>query len=490
MTADRRPTVETKEHGTVLSWPPDLHPDEATANRRGSAGDLPRARAALAEEWRAKEPKTPEEVAHFYERAQGLADDLEAWHALPERQDWTRMLVHVARQEVAQRLRGPTQPLYVVDVGCGAGHDLLALGAALGRDVSLHGVEPNQALRWALQMQSRAPVSCYPDVGRVNVESAGLLVCIDVLEHVPDPESFLGDVAQRAPIGCLLFEATATHDTGTPLHLVENRGWHPGRVLEQHGWELADRDQSGRVRVWRRLREAGGQRAGLLLCAYRSVSLRTAQSLLDLCAGKAALEGNRWRVRIKGGDALIARSRSIILTSWHRETNDDVCLFVDDDVVFSAQDADRLTELCRGGHDIICGAYPVHDGSHLACRFLEGTGEVSFGPGQPPLEIACAATGFMAVHRRVFDHLIERGYMPLCHADQPWSFYPLFQPRSVLTQDGESHEWLSEDWAFSDLARSAGFAVWLDPQTRLEHRGDCGISVRNMAAMHAAMQQA
>jgi hypothetical protein len=62
-----------------------------------------------------------------------------------------------------------------------------------------------------------------------------------VLEHLTDPEAFLTGIAARAPVGCLLFEATATHDATTPLHLAENRGWHPGRALESQGWRWSTR---------------------------------------------------------------------------------------------------------------------------------------------------------------------------------------------------------------------------------------------------------
>jgi hypothetical protein len=433
------------------------------------------ARAALAAEWQTAAPSTPDAIAAFYRHARGLADDLEAWHQTPVRQEATRMLAHVAQQ--APRAR---EQLLVVDIGAGAGHDLRAIRDAVP-DAELWGVEPSSRLRSRLLAHDLA---CCPDVGDAPVEDADLLVCVDVLEHIPDPETFLAAIAQRARVGCLLFEMTATHDTGTPLHLAANHGWHPGHVLEQHGWELADTTPSGRVNVWRRVAATGRERAGLLLCAYRSVSAAALRSIMDLCAGSRATVGNRWRLRTKTGDALIARSRNILVTSWWRETNDDVFLMVDDDVVFSPADADRLAELCRSGHAIVCGAYPTHNGAHLACRLPAGVTEVAFGPGQPPLEILYAATGFMAVHRRVIDALVAT--LPLCHADQPWSFYPLFEARVVEGEAGA--EWLSEDYGFSAAARAHGCGVWLDPQTILQHLGEAGISVRNMAAMKAAVQ--
>jgi SAM-dependent methyltransferase len=426
----------------------------------------------LADEWRAHNPQTPEEIAHFYRTTTNYAADLNAWHQTPARQAITDMLVHVARESGAAR---------IIDIGCGAGHDLRALRAALP-NAELTGVDPNEDSRRALpdDIHKYATAGDVHDKFRCFIEGADLLICIDVLEHVPDPEAFLGAIAQRANLNCLLFETTATHDTSTPLHLKANWGWHPGRVLERCGWEVVDR--SGRVRVWRRTAAIGRERASLLLCAYRSVSAETMTSILALCAGNEV----GWRQRTKTGDALIARSRAIIVTRWYHETNDDVFLMVDDDLVFKPEDADRLVELCRAGHDLVCGAYPVHDGGHLACRFLPNTSEVAFGPDQPVREIEYAATGFMAVHRRVIDALVAS--LPLCHANQPWGFYPLFQARVVSNEAAGVHEWLSEDWGFCQAARDHGFRCWLDPRTILTHLGGAGVSVRNMAALHAALK--
>jgi hypothetical protein len=422
---------------------------------------------ALAAEWRAANPQTPEQIAHFYRTARTLEADLAAWHAEPARAEVTRQLAYVAKQAAVTT---------VVDIGAGAGHDLAAIQVACP-EARLVAVEPNLHLG-ALLPSSFEHVA---EVAAAPIEEATLLVCIDVLEHVVDPEGFLASIAQRAPAGCLLFETTATCDTTTPLHLRANRGWHPGRCLETSGWECVDR--SARVRVWKRLRTSARERAGLLLCAYRSLSADTFASILDLTADTRG----GWRVRCKAGDALIARSRSIIATAWWRETADDVFLMVDDDIVFSRADADRMVELCRHGHDVICGAYPVHNGAHFACRLLPGRTQVAFGPGQPPFEIAYPATGFMAVHRRVLDALIAA--LPLCHASEEWSFYPLFAGCVRTPEDGGDTEWLSEDYGFGQLAHDAGFAIWLDPQVRLQHIGAAAISVTNMAAMKAAIEQ-
>ena len=429
------------------------------------------AREALAAEWRAANPQTPGEIRAFYEQSLRMADDLHAWHASATRRQVTAMLVHVATT---------MQAACVVDIGCGAGHDLLVLQEALPA-AALYGIEPNNALRQTLRGVS---IACVDTPFLAPIETADLLICIDVLEHVPNPERFLSAIAQRAPVGCILFEATATFDIGTPLHLPANRGWHPGHALEAAGWVLVDRTdmvgQAERIRVWRRVATQAEPRASALLCAYRTISADSMQSILGLTGGHPD-----WRVRIKAGDALIARSRSIIVTRWLKETADDVFLMIDDDIAFDPNDADRLVALCRDGRDIICGAYPVHNGAHLACKIAMQDIDLTFGAGLEPVEAIYAATGFMAVHRRVIDALVAD--LPLCHAVESWAFYPLFQTMVIENERAGGYEWLSEDYGFSHLARAAGFRVWLDRQTKLTHHGNVGISLANMQQMHDAI---
>src|SRR3954469_18927723 len=99
--------------------------------------DAKTARAALAAQWQARDPKTPEEILQFYrEVGPELEDDLEAFHRDPERKKWQEGLAHIAKTFNAK---------HTIDVGCGAGHDLRLL-----RDVGIErgvGVEPNKRLR-------------------------------------------------------------------------------------------------------------------------------------------------------------------------------------------------------------------------------------------------------------------------------------------------------------------------------------------------------
>ena len=442
--------------------------------------ELQAARAALAAEWQASMPPdpTPSMVAQFYRSSRMQAPDLEAWHATATRQAWTAELVKIA-QEI--------QPARVVDIGCGLGHDLAALREALPAAV-LVGVEPN------VHQQARAacvapPVSIVSAVDEAPIETADLLVCVDLLEHVPDPEAFLGAIAQRAPLGCYLFETTATHHVSNPLHLRENIGWRPQRVLDRYGWQLRG-EGSGelRVRVWERTVLEAPPRAALLLCAYRNISVPTVRGMMALQAARvpaaainhvtAHQDETPWRVSIRDGDGLITRSRALLLTEWWAETADDVALMVDDDICFGAQDARYAVELCRQTRSVVCGAYAVGDGSHFALRLWDDRGPdvIEFQPDAAPINIEYGATGFMAIHRDVVNAIMA--VTAWVHEDAPWAFKPVFEVGSQ--PHGDVHLYVSEDWWFSQRIRDLGFEIWLDPRIRLGHLKTLPITVGNM----------
>lgn len=424
------------------------------------------ARAALAAAWASRAPSTAEAVNAFYRECPGelMADDLAHFHSFPERQRWTGCIVHVAKTPGVER---------VVDIGCGAGHDLMALAEALPA-LDLYGVEPNEGLRSGLGQ--RFPV--VDDAAYAPIETADLLVCIDVLEHIPEPETWLTSIATRAKVGAMLVEATATEDCGTPLHLPDNRGWHPGRALRRAGWELID--ESGRLRVWRRFRAESMARTPIVLCANREISVKTFDSVLRLVETRT--DEFDWRPG-RAAESGLLRARSIWTSKWYREHCDDGFLMVDADIEFQPEDAEKIVRLGRETRSIAVAAYAVRDGAHLAIRALDPQAGLTFGPNLPPVEIRWGATGFMYVHRDVLDAMIPT--LPLCHATQPWALWPMFDFQVVPDDLNGDLNWLSEDWTFTERARALGFKVWLDPTVTLTHWGAAPVTVRNLEAVHA-----
>lgn len=420
--------------------------------------ELADARTALADEWREFNPTSPSEILEFYRVALGQVDDLEAWHKDATRQQWTAAVVATASACHARS---------VIDVGAGVGHDLAALRMALP-NVSLVAVEPNYRQQDIIE-------ATIPDV--IIIENlaqlkAGtkvdMISCIDVLEHVPNPDALLTQIIDLLGIGGFFVEATATHDHGTPLHLDSLRGYTPGAKLDAYGFVVES--QLGRLRVWRRVALQRDESFSLLLCAYRSIGIQTQLAVNQLI-------DSGWRYNVHMNDALIDRVRAIAVTNWLRNSAADVFLMIDDDIIFNIADATKVAELARSTRSIACAAYPVHGGSHFACRLLESN--IMFGPTCEPIKIKYAGTGFMAVHRDVINAIVKHDNMPLCHDDDPnLTMYPLFTPAPIQFDDG--WQYLSEDWAFCQRAENAGFDIWLDPSVIIGHMGVHMDTVYNM----------
>lgn len=428
--------------------------------------ELDTARNALADEWREQSPQTPEEVLTFYRNTRLYDADLDAWHELPWRQQWTAAVIAAAQVSNAKR---------VLDIGAGRGHDLLALRKAIP-DITLGAIEPNHKMR---EWLANKGIETWPQLALMpsNLHNLDLISCIDVLEHVPDPEALLLGMIDRLKPDGIIVEATATHDIDTPLHLPELRGWDPARILDRHGFVC--RENMDRLRVWHRVSEKRVESETLILCAWRDVHTETMKSVGELLK-------RGWRTQIHTNDALISRVRSIAVSKWLRESDGDVFLMIDSDIAFTPRDADKVVALAREKRGVACGAYPVRGGSHLACRQLVEPGStfadlpiLQFGPEKPPVQISYAGTGFFAAHRDVCEAIAAT--MPLCHGNYDWGFWPMFMCMTRPSPfDASITEYLSEDWAFSQRAIDLGYEVWLEPSALLTHMGQIGFDIYSM----------
>ena len=179
-------------------------------------------------------------------------------------------------------------------------------------------------------------------------------------------------------------------------------------------------------------------------------------------------------------DALLCRARSKTATHFLMETGADVHVSIDSDIVFDPASVMQIAEQAQE-YGIVGGLYVTRAGGKM-CRptsIFEADVPIEFGTDPTPVPVKWLATGFVATARRVFERLAKD--LPLCHRSEPWKFYPFYQPFWIPSdRDPEDSLYLSEDFAFSERARQAGFQSYLNPAVRLLHLGQYPFSLNDL----------
>jgi SAM-dependent methyltransferase len=175
-------------------------------------------------------------MARFYEQTDAFLYELVIWNL--------NGLKEAMRRAVARQLaKGRTGPQDLLTVGDGLGLDS-ARWAAAGHRVTYFEL-PGHAERFARKLFAEAgvDVKVLTNPDRIRSEGYDALVCLDVLEHVPDPPDFVGTLASYLrPGGRLIVHAPflMVHPT-TPTHLKANRRYSASLSLyAQHHLRLVD----------------------------------------------------------------------------------------------------------------------------------------------------------------------------------------------------------------------------------------------------------
>lgn len=208
----------------------------------------------------------------------------------------------------------------------------------------------------------------------------------------------------------------------------------------------------------------------------RNIEPEHFRAVLALLLGKR--EGVRFRFAPTWNDALICRARSKTATAFLLDSDDDVHVSLDGDILFEPWQVEQIARQAVE-HGMVGGLYVTRSRADARPTSILQTDEtVRFADDPTSVPARWLATGFLATHRRVFEALAKD--LPLCHADEPWRFYPFYQP---FVADGPRGTpiYLSEDYAMVERARAAGFTPHLAPNLRLYHLGLHPFSLEDMA---------
>lgn len=186
-------------------------------------------------------------------------------------------------------------------------------------------------------------------------------------------------------------------------------------------------------------------------------------------------------------DALISRSRSKALSDFLR-TDCDVYFALDHDIAWLPGDLLATADMAHLKKCIVAGMYSVR-GKAQGCAGRLYAACANIVPGKDELfEAEYIPGGFTAIPRLVAEEVLAYGARADLERDAPaalseciyndgTSFWPFFGCFAVPSKvfPGK-HEFLSEDWAFSERARRASPAraqyLWSKPL--LAHYGEHG----------------
>lgn len=175
-----------------------------------------------------------------------------------------------------------------------------------------------------------------------------------------------------------------------------------------------------------------------------------------------------WRGFIFPGGDGISRARNHA-THAFLETSCEYHDLIDNDIVFTPEHVKALRR--HGPVDIIIGIYAKKT-DHISCVYN------SLPEGNPPpddkglMEIAYGGTGFMRIHRRVYEAMIA-GHPELaykCDIDGQTK-YDLWGMGVADCPVRKERRYLTEDWMFCNRARALGHRVWADTTIDLGHIG-------------------
>ena len=175
------------------------------------------------------------------------------------------------------------------------------------------------------------------------------------------------------------------------------------------------------------------------------------------------LEERGYTVRRVRGFSQIDVARNCIASTAIQEGFAET-LWIDSDMGFDPDDVEKLR-----AHQlpVVCGIYAKKGKREFTCKFLPDTRRIQFGKSGGLLEIMYAATGFLYVKRQVYLDMQSKLKLPVCNTMFGESVTPWFQPMVRDYQNG--HWYLSEDFAFSERIRQAGYKIFADTTVRLMH---------------------
>ena len=207
-------------------------------------------------------------------------------------------------------------------------------------------------------------------------------------------------------------------------------------------------------------------------------------------------------------ESLITRARNYLVDEFLRAEQYTHLMFVDSDISWDPNDLISLAALCdEDKHPVIGGPYPKKTiawekvrnavdaglGDNSPLDLEKYTGDFVFNPTGgnsrislvEPVDVLETGTGFMMIHRSVFEKFKETypkySYKPDHNRTEHFkgdryihAYFDTIIDNDVWMGKGASNSsdrYLSEDYMFCQLVRKMGLSVWLCPWMVIQHVG-------------------
>jgi len=175
------------------------------------------------------------------------------------------------------------------------------------------------------------------------------------------------------------------------------------------------------------------------------------------------------------GDPLLYRHRSQVLDYLYRETDADVFVNIDRDIVWRRGDVCALAKKAVELQALVGGLYCKRvKGNGWSARLKSRELDVCI-PSETCLPAEYLGAGFLAIPRSAVERIIaekEASKLVLYHGTSRlyWGFYhPLEAPHPEIPNAVED---LGDDWSFCARARLAGIESYVYARPVLEHIGE------------------
>jgi hypothetical protein len=173
-------------------------------------------------------------------------------------------------------------------------------------------------------------------------------------------------------------------------------------------------------------------------------------------------------------ESAVHRARNYCADEFLRSASDHL-LFVDSDIGFKAEDAIELLilQIQNPEYGIIGGPYKMKTLAKNAWAFNY---DKDFDPdATEPQEVSGTGTGFMLIHRWVFEKF-TKSYPELMYRPDSYPGTPFDGSRDIMKFfryeiDPETRRDLTEDYWFCNRARDIGIKTWLCSWMKLRHAG-------------------